>query len=502
MSTSYSRMADTPDVVVVVLDCVRQDILTEALNDPLRMHFLRDLSSQVAQYTGAIAPGSWTIPSHASLFTGLYPWDHGAMYRTGLVLTPNHHTIAELLSSMGYATASFSGNGLVQPGTGLTRGFARSLWAGDREFYLRFVRPHIPSCRPLSLPGAEWYPAPSLSNESSILGSIGNLSSRSPALWDCINRVGARIRGGSASGVQFVARWIESELKQWIGTVPSSQPIFAFINLIEAHEPYLINGGEAITLQHWLRSLPMRNAQERWLAGRGRPSVQYLSEFRGSYTKMLNALDRRVRAIVDLLRESGRWRKTLFILTSDHGQSFWENGLLGHRLLVTDSLTRVPLWVRPPEGRLAGTKHGGWCSLIDVPATIALAASGEQFGDKQSINLLSYETRQDDRIVYSTADGITQYEARGMAPEKKAALDQIRIAAYRGEVKVVVERGKPTILEMPIGSSPRILGVDNGVDLGTQDIELAAEEKLERISLRQSSTTVVELSRRLAAWGY
>jgi arylsulfatase A-like enzyme len=491
-----------PDVVIVVLDCIREDAFAAAVSDPLRMHFLRTLESEVARYDQAIAPGSWTIPSHASLFTGMYPWDHGATYKTGLVLQPRFRTIATFLSNLGYATGSFSGNGLLQPGTGLTRGFGHSLWAGDREFFLRFLRLGSPSCRPLSLPGANWYSSSTTANESAFLGTLGNLSSRSLALWDGINRVGNRVKRFSRVQPQVVASWIEPELDKWLQSIPSSQPTFTFINLIEAHEPYLINGGDTITLRHWLRSLPMRNAQERWVSGRGTPSPEYISEFRRSYEKMLDALDRRVEGIVRILRTRRNWRNTLFILSSDHGQSFWENELLGHRMLVTDSLARVPLWIKPPEGRSVAAKHHGWCSLTDVPATIALCVNGEPFGDSESVDLLADRSNEGSRSVYVLADGLTHSESSGMKPERRAALDQTRIAAYRGLQKVVVELGRPSVVELPVGSAPRIVGSDDREDPIVREIESAASARIAMISSNSFATTTEELGRRLAGWGY
>lgn len=495
-------MTSGPNVIVVVLDCVRYDAFERALNDPLRVPFLKYLSSQVAQYTRVVAPGSWTIPSHASLFTGMYPWDHGATYRTGVELTSDHRTIAELLSNQGYQTASFSGNGLIQPATGLTRGFMHSLWAGDREFYLRFLRQGTPSCRPLALTGAPGRSGKSTPSESSILGTIGKISSRSLALWDGLNRVGGRLGRGAEPGPPLVARWIESEMGRWIATVPVSCPIFAFVNLFDAHEPYLINGGFEVPFRQWCGSLTMRNAQERWLSGRGSPSSRYLSEFRRSYERTLDALDRRLAAIVDLLRSLGRWRDTLFVLTSDHGQSLWESGLLGHRLLVTESLTRVPLWVKFPEGRLAGSRRDAWCSLTDVPATIASVVAGKQFGDSQATSLLADERDRACRIVYSTADGITSHEARGMLPQQRVVLDRLRVAAYRGDTKVVVEAGRHATVEVPMGSGSRVRDARSdgrGVDV---ELESAAAEKLERLSASAGRAAADKLGRRLAAWGY
>lgn len=501
--TSETALTDgPPDVVIVVLDCIRADLFDLALNDPARMGFLRRLSAEVVRFDRAIAPGSWTIPSHASLFTGLYPWDHRATYRTGLVLSPKFATIAGFLAGRGYATASFSGNALVQPGTGLTRGFSHALWAGDREFFLRFVRTGIPSCRSLYLPGAEWLESPNVARESALLGTLGNLCSRSLAFWDCINRVGTRVTGLPSWQAQVVAGWIEPELSRWLSSVPRHQPAFAFINFIEAHEPYLLNGGDSIDAKRWLRSLPMGNAPERWLAGRGTPSPAYLSEVRASYMKTLDALDRRVGVIVDAFRTRRNWRNTIFVLTSDHGQSLGEDGLVGHRMLVGESLTRVPLWIKPGRGQTAPARRTGWCSLTDVATTITSAVSGEHFGDEVSHDLLAESPNGEGRAVYVVADGITHHEARGMRPESRGLLDRTRIAVYHGTSKVVVEDGKVSSVEEPVGSKPRPIRSKDEEDPRALTLESSARERLRLISTGVSGTASKELNRRLTGWGY
>src|SRR5574341_2117424 len=82
------------------------------------------LAEKATVFDWAIAPGQWTIPSHSSMFTGLYPTVHQTTqsYDT---LPPDIPTLAELLAGAGYHTVGFCNNPLVGVlDNGLKRGFA------------------------------------------------------------------------------------------------------------------------------------------------------------------------------------------------------------------------------------------------------------------------------------------------------------------------------------------------------------------------------------------
>ena len=119
-----------PDVLVIVLDTVRADHLGiygyERATSPTIDAFARE----AVVYRTAIAPGTWTPPSHASLLTGLLPSTHAVGYAGEAVgggihaLDPTVETLAERLRAAGYRTAAFIGNqGYLAPIFGLAQGF-------------------------------------------------------------------------------------------------------------------------------------------------------------------------------------------------------------------------------------------------------------------------------------------------------------------------------------------------------------------------------------------
>ncbi len=112
-----------PDVLFLVLDTQRVDRLS-CYGCPLdTTPHIDAFAAQATRYQMAIAAAQWTVPSHASMFTGLYPSAH-TMTQSYSVLPDDITTLAERLQAGGYFTAGFCNNPLVGViNNGLRRGF-------------------------------------------------------------------------------------------------------------------------------------------------------------------------------------------------------------------------------------------------------------------------------------------------------------------------------------------------------------------------------------------
>ncbi|MEM8545702.1 MAG: sulfatase-like hydrolase/transferase, partial [Cyanobacteria bacterium P01_H01_bin.119] len=116
-------MADRPDVLFLVLDTQRADRLSCYGYDKPTSPHLDAFAADATLFKSAIAPAQWTVPSHASMFTGRYPSEHGVL-QSYSVLPPEVPTLAQRLSQGGYYTAGFCNNPLVGViNNGLRRGF-------------------------------------------------------------------------------------------------------------------------------------------------------------------------------------------------------------------------------------------------------------------------------------------------------------------------------------------------------------------------------------------
>ncbi|TNE91547.1 MAG: hypothetical protein EP330_04900 [Deltaproteobacteria bacterium] len=139
--TTVGRASPTqPTVIFVVLDTVRSDHLSACgYERPTSPNLERMIAEGAAFTCGAVSPASWTVPSHASYFTGLDTPHHGATFAPppaeySFVLRDDVPTLAEEMLARGYQTISVSGNPLVQETTGLTRGFEVALHSADFIF--------------------------------------------------------------------------------------------------------------------------------------------------------------------------------------------------------------------------------------------------------------------------------------------------------------------------------------------------------------------------------
>ena len=114
--------ADTPaNVLFVVMDTVRKDHLGPYGYDEPTTPGLDDFATEATVFEQAVAPAPWTLPVHASLFTGLYPHQHGADQENPYL--EGTTTLAQTLSAAGYDTACYSSNAWITPYTRLTDGF-------------------------------------------------------------------------------------------------------------------------------------------------------------------------------------------------------------------------------------------------------------------------------------------------------------------------------------------------------------------------------------------
>ncbi|MGP8078095.1 MAG: sulfatase-like hydrolase/transferase [Thermoplasmata archaeon] len=493
-----------PDILLIVLDCVRSDLFNAEVARAEAMPFLHSMRSQVLEFPGTVSPASWTIPGHASLFTGLYPWDHGAHFRLGPILTPGPETLGEFLQKEGYATSLYSANAYVQVSTGLTRGFDEALWGSARELFLRFLSIQNPSCPNLGGPALAFLPSsPDKAPPSPLRDFALKALSWTPSVWDGMNRVGGKVLGTYDRDMQSVSPWIEAKLDKWLARQRTDQPVFSFVNLFEAHAPYLAEAGLPVGLARWLSYATFAQDHARWVTEQWKPSPREVEILRTAYIKSLHVLDRRVKQVVERFRAHRDWENTLFVLTSDHGHAFLEQEILYHRFRVDEPISRIPLWVRPPGGKMTGVRSDEWASLIDVPRTIAHMLGRETFGDPSSRDLFAPVPSPDPRTVYCMTDGIPDKEAPGMSPQRREFLNWLGVAAYRGDTKAIAgERAETEVFRVSPADAPHspALAPKGGpsaevAELARQAFELAAQ----RIASKQFHGDVEQ---RLAGWGY
>jgi arylsulfatase A-like enzyme len=493
-----------PDILVVVMDCGRFQDFPGGTDPVAPMPFTDELRKQSVAFPRAVSPCSWTIPSHAGLFTGLYPWESGVHAKADLRLDPTIPRLAERLANRGYRSIALSANPLLLPTFGLMQGFDRAYWSAWWEPFLRSAK---------ASPGFEFDarapPAPidADSGRGGLRRLLLQLSPnlfRAPFLMDSASRLVQKMEDSQAPRSLSSAPWIERCLDGWVRERSRDESVFAFVNLLEAHEPYFTDSEMTPTFLDWLRYARCRQDHFSCAAGRWTPSTEDLARLRQMYRHMLTVIDRRLKGIVDVLKAAGRWDNTLMVLTSDHGQAFGEHGIIFHALRVDEAEVRIPLWVRYPDGSFAGATGQGWASLIDVPGTIMHATGANGWQPPSAVSLESLVDAPRPIPVMSMSDGLTWTHVGGLlTTERKDWLDRVMVAAYNADQKVVVnaktgEYGAYNVAVDPL----ELRSIDSTENNGLGPLVEVAREAGRTILRAPNPVRSREVEERLAGWGY
>jgi len=437
---------ERPDIVLIVLDCVRAREIADAETFSALMPFLHRLAGESLNFTNVVSPSPWTIPSHASLFTGLYPWSHKVHLKATLKLNPRIPTIAGILRARGYKTFSASANGFVCPDVGLTRGFTDSHWGAWWEKYLKIPilkrAPHTEhrdgSYRAIGIPKS--------------LEPLLAATLRHPSSLNYLNWVVSRVADVEQSRAPVVSSWIEPEFRTWLHARSQDEPIFAFFNFMDAHEPYVPGdfgrNREPLAPDHRLPRMD-KSGQ---MAGLWTPTEEDVRGFTVLYRETLSRLDSRVRLIWEELESCGRAERAVFAVTSDHGQSLGEDGVLFHAQVSDESVLRVPLILRDPTLPIKAGVVREWVSLVDLAPTF-LRRVGIEGTDLDGLAIQDFLEGGRPVPVGSLGDGLHPRDVVWKLTSKGQASswNQVWLAAYMGNKKLVYypEAGKLIDEQLP-----------------------------------------------------
>ena len=302
---SDAAPATRPNLVLVVLDTLRADRLApygyERETTPLLDVFARESATR---YTRSYSTSPWTLPSHASLFTGLLPGEHGATnarvedkttvhfaVRPAQPLRQDLTTIAERLRSAGYQTAAIVSNfAYLNHRYGMDQGFERYDDRGDTT-----VGAYI-----------------ALAQLGGNKLEVGHLPYRD---------------AGEITDLAI----------DWLDERRVDSAFFLMLNYMDAHEPYLTSDKYADAFEPGTRPIdPMKSEKSTWPL---------------EHDRALLNLDEHLGRLLDELKARDLFDDSVIVVTSDHGQSLGDHGLFGHAWTLYEGTVRVPLYVKPAGGR-------------------------------------------------------------------------------------------------------------------------------------------------------
>ncbi len=451
-------MPRQPNILFIVLDTLRRDRLgAYGYNRPTSPH-LDAFTRDATRFERAIAPAQWTIPSHASMFTGVYPSVHQLVQANGL-LSGMFPTLAEVLGASGYHTAAFCNNPLVGAiDHGLTRGFDEFYNYGSavpqrpneaqRRLYSAFMRHFRPFAR-----------------------RVGNQFAQHDALfrmalhpfWVPIWTKYINFKGNTRLSIDdIVAYWRD----YFAGG--ADKPLFAFLNLMQSHLPFHPPQDYVDRVAPKLRS----DRQAYAFMGRfnadgaawASPPVTPLQDWQSQvlndfYDAEIAHQDDHLGRLLTMLETSGALDNTLVLITADHGEGLGEHNLFGHGFAVHQELVHVPLILRgadrvPSGGRVdenVSTRRI-FHTLLDVAGAKPPLASDDPNGDVGALSLLNAVRGEDPEADVTFTEAIPPstflhvIEHRHPAIIEPMRLRQTWRGVYSGDHKFMLAGETPQAL--------------------------------------------------------
>lgn len=407
-----------PSVLVVVMDTVRRDHVSAYGYARKTTPNFDALAARGVRFDRAYASSCWSVPSHASLFTGLLATKHGADFEH-FFLDEGVDTVAELFAKNGWETAGFSGNPYIAAGTGMSRGF---------ETFDESWRPHVMR---------RW-----------LVGL--QFASR---LFD-----GIHDKGGSH---------VVGNFKAWLAKRDGKRPFFAFANLLEAHAPYQDSQlagkfSDPKLTRDDLERIGDVSHEAQWLGTK--PAAATIPATLDLLDGATASADQYLGEILDAVGPN-----TIVVVASDHGDLVGEHGLWGHMTSLYQTLIHVPLAIAGPgipEGKVIGDP----VSLMDVmPTLLDYAGIASPPTDGIDIRpLIEGRVAMPDRIVraqHFRTTVATNLWALNRSPAELKSIRARRAAAI-GEIfkRIVAEDGED--LGFNIVQDPGELHPFPGADTG------------------------------------
>ena len=314
-----------PDVLFVVLDSVRRDRVSAYGHDRETTPNLDRLAEEATLFENAYTPAPWTLPSHSSMFTGLFPSEHGVtngFSDQSLRLPDSIETLTERLSADGYRTAGFSNNPWVGSLSGIDRGF---------DEYV------------------EWDLEIGVDGDADISTTRDRLYSAAHGLLAQAARQPVFLlkrRLFTSNLVDRASRWMRA-------TAEDASPSFTFLNLMEAHSPYFPpkDAFEALDLSPPGPIEPrlLNTKLLAYVLGRADLPPERRERVLEFYDASLRYQDRKLDQLLSTLKETGRYDDSLVILVADHGKNLGEHDRDGTPPHSTRPVnTKVPLIVKRP----------------------------------------------------------------------------------------------------------------------------------------------------------
>ncbi len=351
-----------PSLLLITVDTLRADKLSCYGYDRMSTPGMDRLAAEGVLFENAQVQSPWTLSSLASILTSTYPSVNGVL--TGYNrLDDARETLAEVLKRHGYVTQAIVTNGWLETNFGLNQGFDSYYHPDDYFAIYRFA-------------GMTW------------------------------ERVARRIlRERMDPTNRHRAEYVSDRAIQWLRN-HRDRSFFLWLHYIDPHDPY---APPAPYNRLW-----DADYQGRWKEGTGVIfnlrigqilTAEEMTHIEALYDGEVAYCDEHIGRVLEELDRLGLTGNTLVLLSSDHGEEFWDHGGVMHGHTLYEECLIVPLLMRFPGRLPQGLRVPERVRLLDLVPTVCDLLSVEPPEEAQGTSLVSLLTGTDetDRPVYAEA---------------------------------------------------------------------------------------------------
>lgn len=428
-----TRRYSPPNVVMIVMDTARASSTSIHGAERDTTPHLRRLANDSLVFERAWSASPWTLPSHASLFTGL-PVSQHRVDGDRPVMPADLPLLPALLQEGGFETACFSNNVWISDLFGFDRGFDHL----EKTWQLIQSR----------------HDAAALLRTESNADAWGSTRRQRVMRWvtqanPAVNAANLVYAKMFAYRKDAGAGQTNRRIGRWLARRETTRPYFMFVNYMEPHAPYHPQMEHVVALNgNRFDRAELRAAEN--LSGRskdfhlGRVEIadQQFEAMRDLYEGSIRYLDARIAELLRMLRDRNELEDTLLIIVGDHGENIGDHGLMAHRFALYNTLIHVPLLMRLPHDLRTYGRVPDNVSLLDVLPTVVEVVNARRPGllapMPETPTLLN---RPDPgRVVRSEFLNTTftpEYREQGAAFEG-SKWDRKLVAAVREDHKLIV----------------------------------------------------------------
>lgn len=328
-----ASMADKPNVLMIVVDTLRADALGTYGKAGNPTPAIDALAADSVVFEQHVAAASWTRSSFASLFTSRIPSSHVADKKASR-LADEVVMLSEVLQEAGVKTGNLANNINVTGSFNFDQGYDAFVYEA---------------------------PAYPFGATESVFGLT---------LYKVVHKLHERIGGklGLAKDVTTFYQPAEVVFDDALAFIEGSQDArwYLGLHLMEPHDPYFDH-------PYLAGDGPEYGRQAYGRAEHEAPAADEAAALAALYAGEVQHLDRKIAAFIERLKASGRYDDTLIVFTADHGEEFGEHGGFWHGTTLYDEQIHIPLFVKLPAQRGAGTRVKWQSRAIDVAPTVVAA---------------------------------------------------------------------------------------------------------------------------------